>query len=113
MTDEFTRLLEERRDAIMARLRARAEDLDALAASRSAATADDEHDPEGSTLSDEWSTLAGLDAEARRELTAVDAALRRIAEGTYGRCETCGSRIPLARLRLRPAATQCVACASR
>ncbi len=88
------------------------EDLDELAEARSAATADDEHDPEGATLSDEWSRLTGIDAEARAELLAIDAALARLDDDTYGICVSCGRRIPVARLRVRPTATMCVDCAA-
>jgi DnaK suppressor protein len=47
------------------------------------------------------------------DLAAVQAALARLAAGTYGDCADCGDEIPLARLRLEPAALRCVACASR
>src|SRR2546421_4084473 len=43
----------------------------------------------------------------------VEAALVRIADGTYGRCASCGEEIPLERLEALPFATQCVACKSR
>jgi RNA polymerase-binding protein DksA len=54
-------------------------------------------------------------AEARRdlrELQALDAALARLGEGTYGICEDCGDDIPLERLRVNPGATRCVRCQS-
>jgi DnaK suppressor protein len=40
----------------------------------------------------------------------VEHALQRIREGAYGICETCGHRIPAARLSFQPAATRCVEC---
>jgi DnaK suppressor protein len=40
----------------------------------------------------------------------IDAALDRIADGTYGRCTSCGVPIPDERLELRPFAAGCVAC---
>jgi DnaK suppressor protein len=40
----------------------------------------------------------------------IDAALGRIAEGTYGMCTHCGVRIPVERLEFRPYAAGCVAC---
>jgi DnaK suppressor protein len=40
----------------------------------------------------------------------IDAALDRIADGTYGRCTTCGATIPRERLEFRPYAAGCVAC---
>lgn len=43
------------------------------------------------------------------ELVEVDAALERIAAGTYGRCETCKAPIDPARLRALPTARRCAA----
>ena len=47
-------------------------------------------------------------ALAIREVTA---ALERIAEGTYGLCESCGEEIGKERLKVLPQATRCVNCA--
>jgi RNA polymerase-binding transcription factor DksA len=41
---------------------------------------------------------------------AVEDALQRLAAGTYGTCEGCGRRIPLARLRAVPETRLCVGC---
>jgi DnaK suppressor protein len=43
-------------------------------------------------------------------LKKIDAALRRIAEGTYGECYECGETIPEARLRALPFAVRCRDC---
>lgn len=75
--------------------------------------ADDEHDPEGVTLSTEWSRLTGLAEAAQSELRQVEDALARIAVGTYGRCADCGRPIPAARLEIRPFAELCVPCAEK
>jgi DnaK suppressor protein len=40
----------------------------------------------------------------------IDEALRRIEEGTFGECDSCGEDIELRRLEARPTATLCVAC---
>lgn len=40
----------------------------------------------------------------------IDAALDRIAAGTYGTCVHCGAAIPTERLEFRPHADSCVAC---
>ncbi|WP_394289402.1 TraR/DksA C4-type zinc finger protein [Microbacterium sp.] len=106
-------------DEVTARLRARAAELDALErrlaqedaairADRADATADDEHDPEGSTLSGEWQRIEVLRRAAASDRAEVDAALARVAAGTYGVCEVCGRAIPAARLEARPTATRCV-----
>jgi DnaK suppressor protein len=44
------------------------------------------------------------------ELTGVEQALARIADGHYGECADCGKPIPYARLAAYPAASRCVAC---
>lgn len=51
--------------------------------------------------------------EARRQqrLRLIDAALRRIDEGEYGYCVSCGDDIPGKRLAFDPAAARCVDCA--
>jgi RNA polymerase-binding transcription factor DksA len=43
----------------------------------------------------------------------VERALERVREGGYGSCESCGHRIPAARLAFQPSATRCVECQSR
>jgi DnaK suppressor protein len=45
-----------------------------------------------------------------RELANIERALTRIKAGTYGECEACGNRIPLARLNALPYATSCIEC---
>jgi DnaK suppressor protein len=85
----------------------------ALVAATEGANTDDEHDPEGSTIAFERSQLSASLAAARAGLAEVEHALARVAEGTYGRCETCGGPIPAGRLEALPAATTCVACAGR
>ena len=40
----------------------------------------------------------------------IDAALARIADGSYGTCTNCGRPIPEERLEARPWATLCIGC---
>jgi DnaK suppressor protein len=72
---------------------------------------DDEHDPEGATVAYERQHIAALIGQARAHLAAIDAALRKIAEGTYGSCDVCGRPIGDERLAARPASLTCVRCA--
>lgn len=78
---------------------------------RADGTADDEHDPEGSTLSGEWLQVEALRRAAHTERAELDAALARTMDGTYGICVECGIEIPVERLRARPMADRCVPCA--
>ena len=45
-----------------------------------------------------------------RELSNVEAALEKMREGSYGRCEGCNENIPLVRLQALPYATLCIQC---
>jgi len=70
--------------------------------------ADDEHDPEGSTIAYERTQISALIKQAEQHLVEIDSALQRIADGDYGLCETCGGVIPEARLEARPTARTCL-----
>jgi len=74
---------------------------------------DDEHDPEGATLAFERQHVAALAQAAREHLADIDAALSRLAEGSYGTCQTCGQPIGAERLTARPAARTCIGCTKR
>jgi RNA polymerase-binding transcription factor DksA len=50
-------------------------------------------------------------ASLGRTLEEIEAALARIAAGSYGTCTRCGEGVPLPRLEARPFASSCVACA--
>lgn len=73
---------------------------------------DDEHDSEGSTVGYERARVAGLMARARRRIDELEAARRRLEEGSYGRCELCGVEIPEERLAALPSTRVCVVCAA-
>jgi DnaK suppressor protein len=107
----FAALLGARRDDIERDLVRQGATLAEVRAARSGGDADDEHDPEGPTLSDEWSLRAGVHAELAAALAAVDAALARIDDGSYGTCLRCGEPIGRDRLEARPAAEFCIRCA--
>jgi DnaK suppressor protein len=51
--------------------------------------------------------LAELEA---RELNQIERALLRLKQGTYGMCEACGCKIPVARLNVLPYSTLCIKC---
>ncbi len=55
-------------------------------------------------------TLSLMESE-EGTLDAIEGALERIANGTFGHCEECGVKIPKARLNAIPYAPLCVKCA--
>ncbi len=57
------------------------------------------------------SEILALIESQRERLAAAEAALAKIAEGTYGTCEVCGQPISVARLEARPLSVRCVDCA--
>lgn len=87
------------------------EALEAVRVAREDSTTDDEHDPEGPTLTNEWSRLSGLRDDLASKLATVDGALAKIAAGTYGICTRDGAPIGAARLEARPEAELCIHCA--
>ena len=111
MTDAARRRLAAQRASAEARLAALRRDFDSIVDS-SAAGADDEHDPEGSSTAFERQHVAAQHGQAENQLAEIDRAGRRLADGRYGECERCGLPIPAERLAARPAAATCIACAS-
>ena len=45
-----------------------------------------------------------------RELVQIEGAIERIRQGTYGQCDICSGKIPLARLNALPYALTCIEC---
>lgn len=50
----------------------------------------------------------GIEEDAKEQLRDVEAALERIASGTYGTCSACGKQIPAERLEAVPWTTLCI-----
>jgi len=107
------------RAALEAKLRARRDELRA----EIAAQLKNQDDPRLVGLrnrmedTDDWAVadaMAAMDiASVSRVLailTDVEAALARLADGSYGECVDCGVPIPFARLSAYPAAKRCVGC---
>ncbi|WP_029253995.1 TraR/DksA family transcriptional regulator [Paraoerskovia marina] len=104
------RLLELRATTLLRGERLRGDVHGMVEASRTS-NADDEHDPEGSTIAFERAQTAALASQADTDLAEIDAAIARLDDGTYGICEACGREIAPARLEARPTARSCIACA--
>ncbi|MGN6612743.1 MAG: TraR/DksA family transcriptional regulator [Angustibacter sp.] len=86
-------------------------EFDRVVDASASSNADDEHDPEGSTIAFERAQLAAVLDQTRERLADVDRAVEQVASGDYGRCARCGQPIDPERLVARPTATLCITCA--
>jgi len=57
-------------------------------------------------------TLSLMETE-EDTLAAIEAALERVEDGTYGTCEECGATVPKLRLNAIPYTPFCIKCAQR
>lgn len=67
---------------------------------------------ENATEVENYQNQISVEDGLESSLAEVDAALDRIAKGTYGQCEKCSQEIPSPRLEAHPAAKICVQCAN-
>jgi len=70
----------------------------------------DNHLAETATITLDREIDYSLEESATRALSAIDAALERIEEGSYGLCRSCGRQIAPERLEAIPYATLCIEC---
>ncbi len=54
-----------------------------------------------------------LRGREQKLLKKIDEALKRIEDGTFGVCESCGEQIGMRRLEARPVTTLCIECKTR
>jgi DnaK suppressor protein len=71
----------------------------------------DEGDRADSERTHEVSVL--LSVRDKEKLLAIDEALNKIQDGTYGECEECGEEIGAGRLNAIPLAKLCISCQSQ
>lgn len=56
----------------------------------------------------EFENRLGLESDLETSLKAVDHALERMQQGTYGACEVCSKPIDPERLKASPSVTKCI-----
>ena len=66
---------------------------------------------EGTSIAIERFTEVAVHGQLIQQLAAVEAAIARMDDGSYGACEGCGRPIAEERLEVIPWAARCVACA--
>ncbi|MDQ0144263.1 TraR/DksA family transcriptional regulator [Pseudarthrobacter niigatensis] len=110
--ERFRALLEEERARRVALLPALRADIESANSARQDSNVDDEHDPEGATIAFELSQASALLKQSSAGLGQIEAALDRLAAGTYGTCAVCGEPIAEGRLEARPWTPFCILHAS-
>ena len=73
-------------------------------------TYDNNHLADSATATLEREIDYTLEENAENLVRAIDQALERIEDGTYGKCERCGQQIAEERLEAIPHATRCIDC---
>ena len=68
----------------------------------------DQHPADHGTETFEQEKALSILETHREELADLDLAMKKLQEGSYGKCETCEKEIPADRLDARPAARFCV-----
>ena len=109
--EELKGLISRRRDALLAELRrdaskARDESFGALAGT----TPDTGDESVAALIADLDQSELSRDLE---ELRGLEAARKRLADGSYGVCADCGVDVEFERLRAAPGARRCLACQAR
>lgn len=111
ISDTFEAQLRSMRSDLLARLQTQR----GGTRSRADAAADkrERADDDGLDRDESFDLGAVLGERETAELGAIDAALRRVADGSYGLCVDCGTQIPAARLHAQPTVERCVGCQAR
>jgi len=61
----------------------------------------------------EYEQNISLEHSLEDELKLIKKALKKIKDGRYGLCESCGKEIPFERLAIRPHSVMCIACKAK
>jgi len=105
--DSLQQLLRGQRGHFLQEFRRAEQGLDVIAEERESEL--EEHAQEEQTAR----LLTRLDDQTLHAVKEIDAALQKILDGTYGRCEVCHKSISTARLRSLPATRFCRRCAAQ
>jgi DnaK suppressor protein len=68
---------------------------------------------DGGAATAERTEVLGLVETLKQRLDDIDAAVSKIADGTYGTCEVCGKDIGHDRMEFLPTSTSCVDCKNK
>jgi DnaK suppressor protein len=106
LTDELGAVLRQKRESLLQEVAATVVDSETIAAER-------ESELEETAQNDRITRITShLRDRDRKTIREIDAALERIAAGTYGECALCENDIGANRLRALPTTTLCIECAT-
>ena len=108
ISDTFGDQLRQQRADVLAHLRAQRGGR--VGRAEAAAEARDNVGDDWAQADAERDLSIALEERESAELVAIDAALKRIADGSFGLCVDCGASIATARLHANPTALRCVGC---
>lgn len=108
ISDTFAVQLQAMRAEMLAHLRAQRGGR--IGRAEAAAQAREEASDDWAKADAERDLAFALEERESAELVAIDEALKRIADGSYGLCVDCGVSIATARLHANPTAMRCVGC---
>ena len=108
ISDTFGDQLRQMRSDVLAQLRAQRGGR--IGRAEAAAEARDNVGDDWAQADAERDLSIALEERESAELVAIDEALGRIADGSYGLCVDCGVSIATARLHANPTALRCVGC---
>lgn len=66
-----------------------------------------------SYIADTHTKIVALGAQLKKTNSSIKAALLKIKNGKYGKCEKCGKQIEIARLLAMPTAQYCLSCSKK
>ena len=108
VSDTYGRQLREMRADVLAQLRAQRGGK--IGRAEAAANARETESDDWAQADAERDLAFALEERESAELVAIDEALQRLADGSYGLCVDCGDAIAAARLHANPVAMRCLGC---
>lgn len=111
VSDTYARQLRQMRAGLLAQLHAQRGGQ--VGRAEAAAEAREHQSDDWAQADAERDLSIALEERESAELIAIDEALRRIADGSYGLCLDCGAGIATARLHANPTALRCVGCQTK
>ena len=108
ISDTYGSQLREMRAGVLAQLRAQRGGK--IGRAEAAANARETESDDWAQADAERDLAFALEERESAELVAIDEALKRVADGSYGMCVDCGDAIATARLHANPVAMRCLGC---